>query len=207
MAIDTDIADIADIAGEAPRAEDYPRSMDLGVLGPVIASRDGELLGLGGPRQRAVLALLVLHAGRPVSTEQLIDGIYGDEPPSGARRTVQTYVSNLRGVVGDVIVPHGSGYLLHAERDDIDLSESYAYSDSQTDLPMMEMVGHPVAVNPDKELRKVAEEREWPILEFQLEVSVIPRIPRPTPLVSGATVAVAIGAGVAYALLRRRSSG
>jgi len=94
-----------------------------------------------------------------------------------------------------------------AERDGIDLAESYAYSDSQTDLPMMEMVGHPVAVNPDKELRKIAEEREWPILEFQLEVSVIPRIPRPTPLVSGATVFAAIGAGVAYALLRRRSSG
>jgi HAD superfamily hydrolase (TIGR01490 family) len=92
-----------------------------------------------------------------------------------------------------------------AEKEDIDLEGSYAYSDSFTDLPMMEMVGHPVAVNPEKELRRTAEEREWPILEFQLPVSMERRIPTPNPLISGATVLSAIAIGVAaYALLRRR---
>lgn len=53
-----------------------------------------------------------------------------------------------------------------AERDGIDLAASYAYSDSATDLPMLETVGHPVAVNPDRHLRHVAAEREWEVLNF-----------------------------------------
>jgi HAD superfamily hydrolase (TIGR01490 family) len=89
---------------------------------------------------------------------------------------------------------------------DIDLSSSYAYSDSTSDLPMLEMVGHPVAVNPEKELRKVAEERDWPIKEFQLPVSVRSRLPAPTPVISGATIAAAVIGAVAYALLRRREA-
>lgn len=93
-----------------------------------------------------------------------------------------------------------------ADREGIDLSASYAYSDSATDLPMMEIVGHPVAVNPEKELRKVAEERNWPIREFHLPVSVGPRIPRPHPMVSGATVGLAVIGAVVYALVRRRGS-
>ncbi|HET8894316.1 MAG TPA: HAD-IB family hydrolase [Gaiellaceae bacterium] len=48
-----------------------------------------------------------------------------------------------------------------------DLEQSTAYSDSHTDLPMLEAVGHPVAVNPDRALRRIAAERRWPVLEFQ----------------------------------------
>ncbi len=92
---------------------------------------------------------------------------------------------------------------LAAERD-IDLEGSYAYSDSATDLPMMEAVGNPVVVNPDKELRKIADEREWPIVEFQRPVSL--GDPRRVPLISGATVAAAIAGAVAMALLRRRAA-
>ena len=72
-----------------------------------------------------------------------------------------------------------------AEREGIDLANSYAYSDSSTDLPMMKMVGNPVAVNPDKELRKVAEERGWPVLKFERQVSLRTRIPTPNPWWSG----------------------
>ena len=68
-----------------------------------------------------------------------------------------------------------------AERLGIDLPESYAYSDSVTDVPMLETVGHPHAVNPDKELRKIAEEREWPILEVQEPVSLRRRIAERMP--------------------------
>ncbi len=58
----------------------------------------------------------------------------------------------------------------------IDLAESYAYSDSVTDVPMLEAVGHPHVVNPDKELRAIAEERGWPVLEFKNPISVRRRL-------------------------------
>jgi HAD superfamily hydrolase (TIGR01490 family) len=64
-----------------------------------------------------------------------------------------------------------------AEDHDYDLAASYAYSDSQTDLPMLEAVGHPAAVNPDRELRKVATERGWPILRFERPVAMRRRLP------------------------------
>lgn len=59
-----------------------------------------------------------------------------------------------------------------AERENYDLAASYAYSDSATDIPMLEAVGHPFAVNPDKQLRAKAEELGWPILEFKRPVSL-----------------------------------
>jgi HAD superfamily hydrolase (TIGR01490 family) len=90
-----------------------------------------------------------------------------------------------------------------AEREGIDLEASYAYSDSITDLPMMEVVGHPVAVNPERELRKVAEEREWPILVFKRPVTLGPTIPRPSPVASA--VVAGVGAAVVVALLLRKN--
>jgi HAD superfamily hydrolase (TIGR01490 family) len=55
-----------------------------------------------------------------------------------------------------------------AEREGLDLGESTAYSDSHTDLPFLEVVGNPVAVNPDRALRRIAGERSWPVLEFKV---------------------------------------
>jgi HAD superfamily hydrolase (TIGR01490 family) len=55
-----------------------------------------------------------------------------------------------------------------AQREGLDLSECTAYSDSHTDLPFLEAVGHPVAVNPDRALRRIASERSWPVLEFRM---------------------------------------
>ncbi|MFV2000768.1 MAG: BTAD domain-containing putative transcriptional regulator, partial [Acidimicrobiia bacterium] len=75
---------------------------------------------MGGPKQRAVLALLIANAGRSVSTGTLIEGVYGDHPPQGARRSIQTYVSNLRGELGDVIKGTNDGYELAVERDRVD---------------------------------------------------------------------------------------
>ena len=54
-----------------------------------------------------------------------------------------------------------------AEREGIDLAESYAYSDSESDLPMLRAVGHPVAVNPDGELARVAREEGWDVMRFE----------------------------------------
>lgn len=93
-----------------------------------------------------------------------------------------------------------------AEADGLDLEGSFAYSDSYTDLPMMEAVGHPVAVNPERELRKVAEERQWPILEFQRQVSLRTRLAQPVPMISGATVMAGIAGGIALWLVKRRNA-
>src|SRR3954453_7951326 len=74
-----------------------------------------------------------------------------------------------------------------AEEEDIDLAASYAYSDSYTDLPMLEAVGHPVAVNPDRVLLKVARERDWEVRSFVRPVRLPDRMPAPRP---GPTAAV-----------------
>ena len=87
-----------------------------------------------------------------------------------------------------------------AEELDIKLEDSYAYTDSVTDLPMLEMVGNPVAVNPDKELRKIALQREWETQVFRKPVSVRDRLPtiRPPEMSIGNGVAAAAGvAGIA----------
>jgi HAD superfamily hydrolase (TIGR01490 family) len=94
-----------------------------------------------------------------------------------------------------------------AEAGDIDLDASYAYSDSATDIPMLEAVGHPVAVNPDRALARVAAERGWEVRTFERPVRMRERVSMPTPgqaaAVSGGLAAVA-GGLVAFVLLRRR---
>ncbi|MBI2706263.1 MAG: HAD-IB family hydrolase [Actinobacteria bacterium] len=68
-----------------------------------------------------------------------------------------------------------------AERDGIELAGSYAYSDSATDVPMLEAVGHPVAVNPDRELARIARERAWEVQTFSHEVPLRSRVSMPRP--------------------------
>ena len=84
----------------------------------------------------------------------------------------------------------------------IDLAASYAYSDSYTDLPMLEVVGHPVAVNPDRVLARLARERGWPAVQFVRPVRLRNRVgvpALPTAAVAGAVVAT----GTALAVWRR----
>ena len=96
-----------------------------------------------------------------------------------------------------------------ADRAGLDLAGSYAYSDSITDLPMLEAVGHPVAVNPDKELRRLAEERGWETRDFRSPVRLRTRIasavpaPRPSYL-AGAVGVVAVAAVLGWVALRSR---
>ncbi|MGH9118609.1 MAG: HAD family hydrolase [Acidimicrobiales bacterium] len=93
-----------------------------------------------------------------------------------------------------------------ADERGIDLAGSYAYSDSATDLPMLEVVGHPVAVNPDRELARAARDREWEIRWFTHRVRLRDRVPMPqakhTAAVGGGLAAVA-GGLVVWWLLRR----
>ncbi|MEV1000166.1 BTAD domain-containing putative transcriptional regulator [Nonomuraea sp. NPDC050202] len=96
--------------------------MQFGVLGPLAVWRaDGDPVAVGGPRPRALLAMLLLDAGRLVSVERLIDGQYGDRPPSGAANAVQAQVSRLRRQLpAELIEFHGTGYRLAVERGRVD---------------------------------------------------------------------------------------
>jgi HAD superfamily hydrolase (TIGR01490 family) len=96
-----------------------------------------------------------------------------------------------------------------AEERGYDLAECYAYSDSITDVHMLEAVGHPFVVNPDKELRRVANDRDWPVLVFTKPVALRSRVPLPPgPTLAALAVggAVALG-GVIWAGARRRRIG
>src|SRR6516225_7022833 len=83
------------------------------ILGPVEAARAGKLLQLGGRRQRALLALLLLDSGRAVLSDRLIEELWHGHPPAGAERTLRAYVSRLRSALGEnVVSARSSGYVL-----------------------------------------------------------------------------------------------
>jgi phosphoserine phosphatase len=89
-----------------------------------------------------------------------------------------------------------------ARSEDIDLSASYAYSDSMTDVPMLEAVGHPVVVNPDAELAAMAVERGWEIRQFESAVTLRDRMP--TKTISGVAVAGGVAAVTYWAIRSRK---
>jgi len=90
-----------------------------------------------------------------------------------------------------------------ARREGIDLSTSYAYSDSYTDVPMLEAVGHPVAVNPDRVLARLARDRGWDTLQFSRPVRLRDRVPVPNLPTAAALTGVALAATGAAVLVRR----
>lgn len=90
-----------------------------------------------------------------------------------------------------------------------DLARSYGYSDSETDVPMLEAVGHPHAVNPDRPLRRLAAERGWPVLRFSTPVAMRRRVgirPRPRQLAVLLVLAAGIGATAAWRWQRGRAA-
>ena len=83
------------------------------VLGPVQVRHDGETVDIGGPKPRTLIALLAARAGEAVSTDSLIDSLWGKAAPDTASNTLQSYVSRLRKAIGtDAIESTGSGYRL-----------------------------------------------------------------------------------------------
>ncbi|WP_248961973.1 BTAD domain-containing putative transcriptional regulator [Sphaerisporangium perillae] len=98
--------------------------MRFGILGLLeVRTEEGELVPVGGPRPRALLALLLLDTGRLVSVDRLIDGQYGERPPAGAANAIQAHVSRLRrNLPPDLIEFHGAGYRLAADPEDVDAS-------------------------------------------------------------------------------------
>jgi phosphoserine phosphatase len=98
-----------------------------------------------------------------------------------------------------------------AEAQGYDLQRSYAYSDSITDLPLLDAVGHPFAVNPDRALRREAMARSWPMLAFSRPVQLrqrMPAFPVPsTPVLAAAAIGAAVtAAGLVWYSSRRRAA-
>ncbi len=98
-----------------------------------------------------LLAIVLTFDGAVGSRSEIVDGSYTGRPggPFTYREGKAEAVRQL------------------AEREGIDLSRSWAYSDSESDLPLLRAVGHPVAVNPDGTLARVAREEDWEILRFE----------------------------------------
>ena len=90
--------------------------MDFRILGSLEVRDGSRVLALGGEKQRALLAILLLHRNEVVPADQLIDALWGESPPAGARRTLRAYVSKLRKAMGANGASHGLGWgrLRHA---------------------------------------------------------------------------------------------
>jgi predicted ATPase/DNA-binding SARP family transcriptional activator len=96
--------------------------MRFGILGPFeVADDQGRELVVGGHRQRTVLAILLLHAGEVVSSDRLIEELWGEHAPATAAKTIQVYISKLRSALGDGVVhTRAGGYMLDSGRADVD---------------------------------------------------------------------------------------
>jgi HAD superfamily hydrolase (TIGR01490 family) len=158
----------------------YDEAADL-IEAHHLAGRDVVVVSTSGVEVVGPIGQLI-RADRVIATEMIVaDGRYTGE--------IATYVYGPSKAEEIRTMAAVEGY---------DLARSFAYSDSVTDLPMLEAVGHPSAVNPDKALRKVALDRGWPVLDFSRPVSLRSRVSDLRP--SGPTMAAAaVGAGAAAA--------
>jgi DNA-binding SARP family transcriptional activator len=115
------VADDGVCAGEGALGAEGPM-LEFRILGPVQAVRDGRELELGGPKPRALLALLLVAPGRVIPAERLAEELWGGRPPAEAAGTLRSYVSRLRTVLGleAVLLARGGGYALAAEPELLD---------------------------------------------------------------------------------------
>jgi predicted ATPase/DNA-binding SARP family transcriptional activator len=104
--------------------------MEFRILGPLEVSDGERSIPLGGAKQRALLAVLLLHANEVVSTDRLIDDLWGEHPPETASTALQGYVSRLRKVLGaEALVTQAPGYVLQVDGHDFDLDRFHALLD------------------------------------------------------------------------------
>src|SRR5437762_184799 len=110
--------------------------MEFRILGPLEAAVDGRLLPLAGASQRALLAVLLLHANEVVSSDLLIDELWGEEPPASGPTALQVRVSQLRKALGPAserLETTTPGYVLHVGPDELDLDRFTRLVDDAAD--------------------------------------------------------------------------
>ncbi len=169
------------LAGVLPRI--YPRMLalahehqDAGRTVYIVTAASNELAEM-------LATVLALDGGIGSQFSEIKEGVYTGEP------------------TGVFVYRTGKARAIEAlaEREGIDLDASYAYSDSESDLPMLQLVGHPVAVNPDAELARVARKNGWQILRFER----LGRRLKTAIALSGAAVAGAAGTAALAGRLRK----
>jgi DNA-binding SARP family transcriptional activator len=136
--------------------------LEFRLLGPLELEDEGGSLAAGGQKQRAVLALLLLNAGRVVSTDRLVDALWGEAPPRTATSSLQNFVAQLRKLVGpDALLTRPPGYLLRVDAERIDLERFLRLRESARGRPADERA---------EMLRKALELwRGPPLAEFRYE--------------------------------------
>jgi DNA-binding SARP family transcriptional activator len=104
--------------------------VEFRILGPVEVVDAGVALPLGGPKHRALLALLLLHAGEVVSSDQMVEALWGEDPPRTAAGSIQNSISHLRKLLGaERLVTKSPGYVLRLEGDELDAERARALLD------------------------------------------------------------------------------
>ncbi len=139
----------------------------------------------------------MLGADKIIATRMVV----GDDGKFTGELDFYAYAANKAEAIRDL-----------AKEEGYDLARSYAYSDSMTDLPMLEAVGHAYAVNPDRTLRRTAAEHGWPVLVFSKPVALRQRASSirdaPKPAIAAAAISAgAAAAGLAWYAVRRRGRG
>jgi DNA-binding SARP family transcriptional activator/class 3 adenylate cyclase len=126
------------------RASTVEQALTIRLLGPLDVERGGEVVAVAGQKQRAVLALLALHAGEVLPTEMLIDRLWGENPPRTAPTSLQNAISHLRKVLGaGSVVTRPRGYALALDRQQVDahrfetLLETAAGTEAETRLRIL----------------------------------------------------------------------
>jgi HAD superfamily hydrolase (TIGR01490 family) len=166
------------LAGVLPRV--YPRMLEV-AYAHQDAGRPVFICTAAAQEMAELMAIVLTFDGAVGSVAEVVDGVYTGRPggPFNYREGKAEAIRDL------------------AAREGIDLEESYGYSDSESDLPMLRLVGHPVAVNPDRELTRVAREEGWEIMRFE-------RLGRRLRVVAAAA-AVLSGVGSAVAVRAARA--
>jgi HAD superfamily hydrolase (TIGR01490 family) len=167
------------LAGVLPRL--YPQMLEI-AYGHQDAGRPIFICTAASQEMAELMAIVLTFDGAVGSVSEVVDGHYTGRP-GGPFTYREGKAEAIRAL---------------AEREGIDLSESWAYSDSESDLPMLRLVGNPVAVNPDGELGRVARVEGWQVLRFE-------RLGRRLRVLGAASVAAALG-GLGSVVLSRRPS-
>jgi DNA-binding SARP family transcriptional activator len=120
--------------------------MEFRLLGPLEVLEHDRVLTVGGGKQRALLAVLLLHANEVVSTDRLLDDLWGASPPATAAKSIQLYVSRLRKVLGDGrLMTRPPGYVLRVDRAELDVAR------------FERLVGEARAADPERAAAKLRE--------------------------------------------------
>jgi HAD superfamily hydrolase (TIGR01490 family) len=165
------------LAGVLPRV--YPKMLEIAYRHQD-AGRPIFICTAASQEMAELMATVLIFDGAVGSVAEVVDGHY-----TGRAGGPFTYREGKAEAIRQL-----------AEREGIDLAESWAYSDSESDLPMLRAVGHPVAVNPDRELGRIAREEGWEILRFE-------KLGRRLRVAGAAALAAGLGGAGSIVISRR----